>query len=489
MADFGLTPQGFVLKRLQDILADSRQRASEIFQDLVEPGDVVDTSDSSTIGRFINLFSVPSAELWELAQMVDASFDPNSATGKALDNIVAYGGIQRQDPTYSNTTALFTGETGTVIPINSIVGSNVHPNTFRVSAPVNLTPNLASGVGVTVSVVQDTTDYSITYASASGTSSNTITYSSDSDATEAEILAGLNSLIMSAHPLLQSTVEGEVLNIRMVEIFQPSVFSTSPNLTITTVTKTGQLVAEEVGPKEAQANTLNVIKTPVIGWDSVTNPVAVSEGSFVETDEQLRTRFRNTKFERSSNIMDSLYSALVSIPGVENVAVYENDTDIVDANGLSPHSFMAVVLGGEAITIAEAIWKNKPMGIRPNGDTYVDITDSQGFQQRVRFERPDPVTIYIEVEVEYNELYPADGDAQIRSAIIEYAKANFGVGQDIVYSRLYTPINSVPGHEVKSLYIGTSPNPTDEDTIPIPFDSIGSFESVNINVISNEEAP
>src|SRR5690606_4260427 len=110
MADFGLTPQGFVLKRLQDILADSRQRASEIFQDLVEPGDVVDTSDSSTIGRFINLFSVPSAELWELAQMVDASFDPNSATGKALDNIVAYGGIQRQDPTYSNTTALFTGE-------------------------------------------------------------------------------------------------------------------------------------------------------------------------------------------------------------------------------------------------------------------------------------------------------------------------------------------------------------------------------------------
>lgn len=486
MADYGLTNQGFVVKRLDDILTESRQTAAQIFQDLVGPEDVVDTSDSSTLGRFINLFSISEAQLWELGQLLYSSFDPNSATGVALDNLVQYGGIQRQPPTYSNTTALFTGDNGTEVPLDSIIGSAVHPNTFRVASPVTLTPSLVSGIGVIVNSVQNSTIYSVTYTVNSGTSSNTVTYTSDSTATEAEILAGLNSLITSAHPLLNSEIVGGVLQITKDEIFQPSDFTVSSNLIIETVTKTGQLIAEEVGPVQAQANTLNVIKTPTIGWDSVTNPIAVSEGSFIETDEELRLRFRNTKFERSSNIMDSLYSALISLDGVESVNVYENDTSVEDVNGLPPHSFTVVILGGSSEEIAQTIWRNKPMGIGSNGDTFVDVTDSQGFTQRVYFERPDPITIYIDMEIEYDEQYPADGAEQIKSAIIEYAKENFSVGEDIIYTRLYTPINSVPGFQVNSLTLGTSPNPVGMSNIPIAFNEIGSFESVNINVTAIE---
>ena len=486
MADYGLTDQGFVVKRLEDILTASRETAAEIFQDLVGPNDVVDTSDSTTIGRFINLFSISESQLWELGQLLYSSFDPNSATGIALDNLVQYGGIQRQPPTYSNATGIFTGDNGTTVPLDSVVGSTVHPNDFRVSSPVTLNPSLASGIGVIVNSVQNNTVYSITYTVNSGTSSNTAIYTSDGTATEAEILAGLNSIITSAHPLLQSQVVGGVLTVNKAEIFQPSDFSVTSNLIIQTVTKTGQLIAEEVGPVEAQANTLNVIKTPVIGWDSVTNPLAVSEGSFTETDEELRLRFRNTKFERSSNIMDSLYSALISLDGVESVTVYENDTDVVDPNGLPPHSFTVVILGGVSESIAETIWRNKPMGIPSNGDTYVDITDSQGFTQRIYFERPDPVTIYIDIDINYDEQYPADGAEQIKSAIIDYAKTYFGVGEDIIYSRLYTPINSVPGFQVNDLSIGTSPAPTGKVNIPINFNEIGSFESININITATE---
>jgi uncharacterized phage protein gp47/JayE len=477
----GITDSGFEIKRLDEIISDSKLRATTIFQDLVEPGDVVDTSDSSTIGRFVNTFSLSDSQLWEQAQLVYSSLDPNTAFGKALDNIVQYGGIVRQSPSSSTVTGLFSGDNGTSIPSSSVVGSNLFADTFSTTSAILLAPVAASGIEVEVLTVQNATAYTITY-SISSVSNNTVTFTSDSDATIAEIIAGLKAEIDSSHPLMVATISGETLVIEKSDIFQTSNFSISSNLSITKVSKLGSLVAEDVGPISAEANSLNVIKTPALGWDSVTNPLAASEGRFTETDEELRLRFRNTKFERSTNILDSLYSALLSVTTVESVAVYDNDTDIVDANGLPPHSFTAVVLGGEAEDIANTIWRNKPVGITSNGNTTVTITDSQDFPRDINFERPDPVVIYISIVLDTNELFPADGFDQIKSAIIAFAKDEFSVGDDIIWSRLFTPINSIPGHSVTSLFIGTSPSPAGTANIPIAFNKIGSFSSTNINI-------
>ena len=73
----GVTDTGFVLKRLPEIYLDLRQEASSIFQDLLPPGDVVDTSPDSLLGRLIALVSPSDADLWEAAQQVYAAFDPN----------------------------------------------------------------------------------------------------------------------------------------------------------------------------------------------------------------------------------------------------------------------------------------------------------------------------------------------------------------------------------------------------------------------------
>ena len=86
------------------------------------------------------------------------------------------------------------------------------------------------------------------------------------------------------------------------------------------------------------------------------------------------------------------------------------------------------------------------------------------------------------MELDVNEEFPADGITLIKNAIIEYARNNFQVGEDIIYSRLYTPINTVSGHQVNSLFIGTAPNPTGVVNIPINFDEVGNFESVNITI-------
>lgn len=486
MAKFGLTPQGFILKRLNDILIDQRQKAQEIFQDLVEPGEVVDVSDSSLLGRLISLDSPGDADLWEQAQMSWSALDPNSATGLSLDNIVAYTASQRFKEARSTASVLCSGNNGTLIPGGSVISAPSTNNEFSLIGSVALSPSLANSVTLSLQSVSNNTLYSVTYTTGlSGSSA--INYTSTSSATVANILDGIAGIVNTAHPLLSALVVGETVVIKLVDVFQSSTFTTSSNIGITKVSKVGNAAAVDVGPIEQETNTITKIVTPVLGWDSVTNPLPATGGRFKETDEELRVRFRNTKLERSSNILDSLYSALNNIEGVEEVAVYENDTDIVDSNGVLGHSFMPVVLGGSSQLIAETIWRNKPLGIRSQGNTTVSITDSQGFVKPISFERPNPVSIYIKLDLsvvpESPTPFPSDGAAMIIEAIQSFARDNFGVGKDVIYSRLFTPINTVPGHQINSLFIGTSPNPAGMANIPIVFNALASFESVNIEIV------
>lgn len=482
---FGISDEGFTLKRLNDILAEQRAKAVQLFQDLVTEGDLVDTSDSSLLGRLIALDAAGDADLWEVAQQSWSAFDPNSSTGISLDNLVQYGGISRFSASPSTAIGLFAGTLNTLVPAGSTVSA---PNTqleFTTTESVALSPTLSAGITISVGTLQNNTAYSVTYTPFGGTAS-TATFTSDADATVAEILVGLQSAITGSHPLLDATVVGVTLVIDNDDVFQSITYSVTSNFIINKVKKTGGLTATVNGNLSQEANTITQIVTPVLGWDSVTNPLAASEGRLAETDEELRIRFRNTKLERSSNILDSLYSAILNLDGVEEVAIYENDTDVTDSNGVLPHSFLPVVLGGSSQIIAETIWENKPMGIRSQGSTVIAVTDSQGFLHDIGLERPAPVTIYVtmtlSMDPEADNPFPGDGATQIQDAIISYASDNFGVGKDVIYSRLFTPINSVPGHQVDSLFIGTSPSPVGTSNIVIDFDEIASFESANIIV-------
>lgn len=478
MAKFGLTPQGFILKRLNDILTDQRQKAQEIFQDLVEPGEVVDVSDSSLLGRLISLDSPGDADLWEVAALINAAFDPNSATGIALDNLVAIGGLTRKGESFTTSPVILAGTVNTIIPVNSEVEAKVSGNKFTTGQITQLNPSQASGATFVVGVVENSTQYRITYTT--NTSTQNITYTSDADATVAEILNGLKDAVVSGHPLYTASVVGTTLVLDKVDVFQTVNFTVSANLGVTKVRKIVDVVCTEAGVKEQLPNTITTINTPVLGWDSVTNPVAAVPGRLEETDEELRIRFRNSKFERASNIIEALYSALLAINGVTEVIIYENDTDVVDANGVQPHSFLPLVVGGTANNIGLAIWQNKPTGILSQGNTTVTILDSKGFPHDVSFERPNPVVIYIEMTLTVDGQYPANGDAAIKTAIVDYFNSAVGIGDDVVYSRLFTPINSVAGHQVDSLFIGTTASPTGTVNIPIAFNQIASINDVNI---------
>lgn len=476
----GVTEAGFVIKRLAGILADDRALAVQLFQDLVQPGDIVDTSDSSALGRLISLAAPSETDLWEAAQQVYAAFDPNSATGIALDNLVAYAGLTRKEQTFTTSSILVAGDTNTLIPVGQTVSSSTTGQQFTTTSGISLAASNASGITVSVTSTQNSTAYTISYSNT--TSTNTISFTSDASATTEEILSGLQIIIAAAHPTLTSSVVGTNLVIDRVDIFQTVAFVTSVNLGITKVRTVAEVVAVNSGELSQPANTIDTILTPILGWDSVINKVAATSGAARETDEQLRIRFRNGKFDRATNTLDSIYSALINLDNVTEVTIYENDTGVVDANGVPAHSFLPIVVGGLSTDIASAIWDNKPIGIQSYGNTTVSINDNQTppFPHAVSFSRPNPVVIYISIDITTDVNFPANGNDIIRSNIIQYFSDNLGTGDDVIYSRLYTPINQVPGHQVNTMTIGTVPSPVGVSNIPIAFDQIASISSVNI---------
>lgn len=474
----GLSDSGFEIKRLADLKADDDALAVQLFQDLVQPGDIVDTSASSAIGRLIGLHIPSLADLWEVAQQVYLAFDPNSATGIALDNLVAYGGLIRGEQTFSTAQALFTGDVGTLIDAGLTVRGTTTGEDFTVRSSVTINATGASGVGVQATTIADSTLYTITYAGA--TTTNTITYTSGIGATQASIQAGIKAVVDASHPTLTATITNNILYIDRVSVFDTVNFTSSANIGIVKARKVGSLTAVNAGPVEGEANTITSIQTPKTGWDAVTNPTAVVPGEDVETDEELRERFRQSKYIRATNILEALYSDLISLANVVEVQIYENDTDVVDANGVPAHSFLPIILGGDPLDIAETIWENKPLGIRSYGNTTQTIYDSQGFPHEIGFERPNPVDIYIRMDLTTNSNYPQNGDDLIRSNLASYFTSDFGIGDDVVYSRLYTPINSVPGHAVNSLEVSTDGVTWTMTNIDVPFNGIATLESSNI---------
>ncbi len=480
----GLTAEGLVIERLSDILTAQRQKAVDLFQSVVPAGDAVDTSTNTTIGRLIALAAPSIADLWEALQEVDSAFDPEKATGIALDKIVKYGGIERLAEQKATAQALFIGDTSTLIPYNSAVKGDVTNVLWRLRSPINLIASSATGIAVDITVITNSYAYTIDYTTPDGL--KTITYTSDGSATKAEILAGLLAAVtVPAHPLITAIMDDDdYLYIRKNDPYALSAWTADSKISILKVAKFGEIISEEAGEITQEIGTINTISTPVAGWDSVINFTAGVGGSDIETDDELRIRFRNTKYDKASNILEALYSALISSEGVTEVVIYENDTATTDANGVPAHSFLPIINGGDSAELAKTIWNNKPLGIRSYqaSGTPITIYDSQGFPHLIGVNRATPVPIYISMSLTKDVTYPADGDAQIKDAIIAFLESNFGIGDDIVYSRLYTPINTVRGHQVDTLTIGTTASPVGVITLPIAFDSIYTIEDVNIVV-------
>jgi uncharacterized phage protein gp47/JayE len=207
---------------------------------------------------------------------------------------------------------------------------------------------------------------------------------------------------------------------------------------VTTVT----LFAENFGAVEADPATVVNPVTVVIGVLSVTNTLSAVVGIDEETDQELRVR-RNRSLETpQSSSTGRMFTALASLTNVTDVAVYENDTDVTDADGIPAHSLWVVVEGGAVADIVESMTKNKTGGkgivgavtgtfnesvLRPDGATFVIVHD-------MTFDRPVLVPVLVRLTATRKDAADPVDEALIAQ---EIAKRVFVIGENLLANDLY----------------------------------------------------
>jgi len=255
-------------------------------------------------------------------------------------------------------------------------------------------------------------------------------------------------------------------------------------------------LAELTGPIPAQTGTLTNILTPVSGWASVVNLQDATPGELEESDSILRARRARTTEAPSQSTSEAIFSALSNIPGAEFVRLLVNNTLATDSRGIPGKSIAAVLQGGDDQLIAETLFLRTATGVGYFGNTARVITDRQGIDNQVRWIRPTPVPVFIAINLTINDMrqFGADGVDRIIEAILVYAQngaATLGVttgfrqtgflpGDNINVSRLYTPLNSIPGHIVTNIMVGLSSLTINSSDLPINFDQIAALDSSRI---------
>lgn len=231
------------------------------------------------------------------------------------------------------------------------------------------------------------------------------------------------------------------------------------------------------------AGTITNIQTPINGWESASNASDVLLGQTLETDKDLRIR-RDTILGRSAqNIKDSLISQLLLLNGVVNVTVVDNKTDTTDINNVPPHRFLTVVEGGMDSEIGKVIWNNTPQGINSFGSINIAVMDASGNLQNVFFNRPILVPIYFIISITTDSSYLVGSDVQIKQDIVSYGNNNFKLGDDVITSRFYTPINKTKGIISIDIKIGKTSSPTSGENISISSLEISQYIDTNISVV------
>ena len=152
--------------------------------------------------------------------------------------------------------------------------------------------------------------------------------------------------------------------------------------------------------------------------------------------------------------------------GVTDVIVFENEAE-VEIDGRPAKSYECVVNGGDDQDILDVIWDTKPAGIRTAGTESGTVIDSQGQSHTMFFSRPTQVPIYLEVDLTVDTDFPVNGLAAAEQELVDQGNA-FGIGKDVVvYPKLISALNSIPGIVDVVIRIGTAPSPTLDDNIEI----------------------
>jgi len=425
----------------KESLAEWKIKVEDLFKE--EFGDDVDLDPSGPFGQITAITAKIMADQDEITEEVYLARDPDSATGVSLDRISAETGTKRNDAGFTFVQdVLCYGDEGTILAADEnriTLAPAFSPSEdlyFALVDGIVITKAIARKVVLTPDDPSEDDDYTITI--------NSIVYSviADADPTVDEIITAMIAE-------LPNVVTGTLVD-GTLEIFANIDFSFDYNSlwTLNEQASAGNFQSNIAGIITAPANSLTEIVTPISGWSSVNNPSAGETGAEKEADPVLRIR-RREELISGKGTDNAIRIAVEKVDNVSAVSVFSNRTLVVDSSGIPAKSFEVVVLGGNEDEIAQAIYDNAPAGVEIYGlnasGTAIDPIDST--VTIIDFSRPTPIYIWVRITRIPNteEVYPSDGDDQVKAAIVAWAEENLKQGTDVIRLRLSIPVYEVPG--------------------------------------------
>lgn len=536
MADYGVTYNGYVVKTQAEINAEAQDALANVKDpvtgeslqaNLSDPSDIV----SQVVG--IALEGVANGVL--IDQAAYNQFDPGKATGDALSSLVLINAVPRKPATKSTVSLNFTGTPSTSgFMLTDIIGDisafiAVSDGSFSIS--IDGVQEDITDIDFTSCVdyndVADVVQAKLQAVGAGGYTGATVTASA---ATGADVVLTFTSgsygydsavsVLSVVSPATGTDISnstylngqsGAITNgvgysvsvgLQVSDSNRVNIWETSSSFTFDTAGVANGITATCTtrGYITANPGTLTHLISVAGDISTVTNPLAAVAGNPVEDDNALRRRRDLSTYAPSIGLVGSLSAALKAIVGVTFARVYNNIELTTDVNGLPGKSVGCVVVGGDDTEIGQTIFQRLSVGPSTSGNTTVTFEDNLGQTYDINFYRPAPIDIDIQITITLIEgdVFPTDGVDQIKNAIVAYAiggasalgitegfdNNGFPPGQDVILSLLYTPINSVPGHEVVTLLMKKTVDPDLlPDNVPIAFNEVSNIIAPNIEVI------
>lgn len=444
MAGYGVTENGFVLKRMDAIL-------EEIHSDLTE-GFGVDTrlAGTSFLNTIVTTFAGQIADLWETAQDSYYAKYPSTATGVNLDNAVQYGGIRRNPDKRTCYPLHCTGDDGTYVRAGAAVATDTMPEVRLYAAEgFRITRDCFNSVRVKVAAVESGAVYGVTINGSRYSFSNT------GGGSPTDILGGLKAAIAGGEYTAELNAPGNILEISDTVKSRRNSLSLSDNLTTDGVTTVANFYTQEYGRITLPNGIVTKMVNNIAGFTDVTNLLEPYYGRLMETDAELRQSYIAKSALRSSTMIESIVAEILNnVPYAESASGYENDTDQADARGLPPHSVEIIVEGGDDAGIAEAILRKKAGGIQTYGSVTVNVPGKYGGEIPVRFNRPEYLYAWLKVVVHGDAgRVPSDYAALANASICGHA-GRMAAGESLLTQLLndgiYKAVAGVTYVEIKA---------------------------------------
>lgn len=251
------------------------------------------------------------------------------------------------------------------------------------------------------------------------------------------------------------------------------------------------------GPIPCPAGTLTQVYQSVPGWDAISNPTDGALGQLVESRNAFEFRRQQSVAINGRGTTQSINALVFAVANVLDCYVIDNSAGVVVLKGstnypMQKNSVYVAVVGGDAQDICNAIWNKKNLGCNYNGNTTLQVLDTDYSLPQpsypVSFEIPAPLSVFFQVSIVNNPALPSNLTQLIQAAIIAQFNGTNGsqrarIAALILATSYYGVIAQTSTLiQIVSVTVGAAAAPTGA-SLQLGIDQAPSISAENITVV------